>query len=92
MRQRLSILMGLVLGIVFILPIYMEAQDKKAKETEDRISGVVQSISKDKSMYTARLKGNVTRTVVWDAKTTWTWNTLSRKFPNEDRGLKKSRI
>jgi hypothetical protein len=70
MRHCLAILMGLFLGVVLCMPNTAYAQDKKVKL--DRVSGVVQTISKDKNMITVRVKGTTTRTVIWDASTNWT--------------------
>jgi len=67
--------MGLFLGVVLCVPNTAYAQEKKTKPAkQDRVSGVVQSISKDKNMVTVRIRGNTTRTVVWDANTNWTYD------------------
>ena len=74
MKYCLSILMGLFLGVVLCMPNTAYAQKKAKPAKQDRVSGVVQSISKDKNMVMVRIKGNTTRTVLWDGNTNWTYD------------------
>lgn len=75
MRRSLSILMGLLLGVVLSLSLATSAfaQKKKGKEAkEDRLSGTIHMINKDTNTITLR-RGNVQRQVVWDTSTKITY-------------------
>ena len=77
MRRCLSILMGLLLGVVLSVSsvdtAYAQKKGKSASTKETRISGTVQTFSKESKTITVRVRG-VTRTVVWDANTQVTYN------------------
>ena len=91
MRHCLSILMGLLLGVALSLPnnAYAQEKEKKAKAAakEDRLSGTVQSISKDAKSVTVRVRG-ATRTIVWDANTRWTYDNKPGSVDQLKEGLR----
>ena len=77
MRRSLSILLGLLLGVVLSLsvatPVFAKEKKPKAASTkEDRLSGTIHMINKDTKTVTLR-KGNVQRQVIWDDSTKITY-------------------
>jgi len=70
MKKTFTVLLTLMLGL--FLTFSAAASDEAAKTKPDRISGTIQSVSKDTSTISVRDKNGVIRQVVLSDATTYT--------------------
>jgi hypothetical protein len=76
MKRSVTLLFALFVAVVLSLALTtsVNAQEKKAKSDESRVSGAVHMINKDTSTITVReRRTNVQRQVVYNAQTKFTY-------------------
>lgn len=78
MRHRLSIAMGLFLGVLLTLSVLVEAQQKGPTTKQDRVEGTVHMIDKDTKTITVNLRAKtLQRQVVYNEATKFTYRNKS---------------